>query len=142
MEIDQWVEIIKSIMGSKEVIQVVLQGAEYSIQRSDAGVLSHFGASLRRWREGIPHPFWESIGGIVYNLATNEMTPAMQDVPSELYNRAVGLAESRSIPGRLPAFDQKVLSPQWTYRMVAVQEGPAHALVFYRRPKRWPWIII
>lgn len=142
MEIDQWVEAIKSIMGSKETIQVVLQGAEFAVQRSDSAVLSHFWASLRRWREGIPNPFWEAIGGIVFNITTNEMIPDMQDVPSELYNRAVVLAESRSIPGMLPAFDQKVLSPQWTYRMVAVREGPSHTLVFYRRPKRWPWIIV
>ena len=78
----------------------------------------------------------------MYNLTTNEMIPDMRDVPIELYNRAVGIAESRSIPGILPAFDQKVLSPQWTYRMVAVREEPTHALVFYRRPKRWPWIIV
>ena len=82
MEIDQWVEAIKSIMGSKETIQVVLQGAEFAVQRSDSAVLSHFWASLRRWREGIPNPFWEAIGGIVFNITTNEMIPDMQDVPS------------------------------------------------------------
>lgn len=142
MEIDQWVEAIKSIMGSKEAIQVVLQGTEFAVQRSDSDVLSHFWASLRRRREGIPYPFWESIGGIVYNLTTNEMVPDMRDVPTELYNRAVGIAASRSIPGMLPAFDQKVLSPQWTYRMVAVRDGQTHGLFFYRRPKRWPWIIV
>ena len=142
MEIDQWVEAIKSIMGSKETIQVVLQGAEFAVQRSDSGVWSHFWTSLRRRREGIPYPFWEAIGGIMYNLTTNEMVPDMQDVPSELYNRAVGLAESSSVPGMLPAFDQKVLSPRWTYRMVAVQGGKTHGLFFYRRPKRWSWVIV
>ena len=66
----------------------------------------------------------------------------MDDVPIELYQRAVKMAEATAVPGILPGFDQKVLDPRWTYRMVAVREGPSHVLAFYRRPKRWPWVVI
>ena len=142
MEPDQWAAIIKEIIGSKEVVQAALQGAEYSIHRTNSNVLSHLWGSLRRWRESVSYPFWESMGGIVYNLATNEMDFDMKDVPDELYQRAVRTAQAFARPGVLPKFDQKVLSPEWTYRMVAVHEGPSHVLVFYRRPKRWPWIIV
>ena len=135
---DQWAEIVKDVIGSREAFQVLLQGAEYSAQRAAPDFMPHLWGSLRRCKEGVPYPFWESIGGITFNRLTKEMVCSMEHVPDELYQRAVKLAESTAVPGVLPSFDLKVLSPRWTYRMVAVTEWPSHVLAFYRKPKWWP----
>jgi hypothetical protein len=139
---DQWAELIKEIIGSREAVQAVIQGAEHSMRRVNPDLTSHLWGSLRRWKEGIPFPFWESLGGITYNLTTKEMFHMMDDVPDELYQRAVEMAGTLAVPGIMPSFDQKVLDQRWTYRMVAVYGGSLHLLTFYRRPKRWPWIVV
>ena len=77
------------------------------------------------------------MGGIVCNLNTKELTTQMEQVPNELYQRALYATKSMANPGRLPQFDQKVLGTDETYRIVAVTEWPPLVLAFYRRPKYW-----
>ena len=134
-----WVDLLKEILGSREAVQAILQGSEYTVLRANSNVWLHFWGSVRRRREGIPHSSWEPMGGIFYNTYTRKLTPDMEQVPDELYQRAVNAAKGLATRGRLPHFDTKVLGPDWTYRMVAILEGQTHVLAFYRRPKYWPW---
>ncbi len=134
---EELADLIREVLGSKEAVQAILQGSEYAMVRVNTGLWSHFWGSIRRKQEGIPNAWWEVMGGIVYNLNTKDLTLQMEQVPSELYQRAVYATKSLAIPGRLPQFDQKVLGTDQTYRMVAVTEWPSHVLAFYRRPKYW-----
>lgn len=137
MDPEQWVDLIKELLGSREAVQAILQGTEYAIIRANTNVWTHLWGSIRRKREGIPHATWEAMGGIMYNIHTRELIPDMEQVPEQLYQRAVNIAKSLSLPGRLPQLDQKVFGPHQTYRIVAATEWPSHVLVFYRRPTFW-----
>ena len=96
----------------------------------------HLTGSLRRRKEGLQIWSWECLGGITYNLRTDEQVNDMKEVPQALYERALALSRIRNTT--YPMFDQKVFGPEWTYRMVATVEGSVHVLAFYRRPKLWP----
>ena len=77
------------------------------------------------------------MGAITYNVPSKELVTDMEQVPRELYQRALNIVKSQAIPGRLPEFDQKIFGTRYTYRIVATLEWPSHILVFYRRPKYW-----
>ena len=134
---EELADLIREILGSREAVQAILQGSEYALVKANTDVLSHFWASARRKLEGIPIAWWEVIGAITYNVPSKELVTDMEQVPDELYQRALNIVKSQAIPGRLPKFDQKVFGTRYTYRIVANLEWPSHILVFYRRPKYW-----
>ena len=137
MELGQWADLITGVLGSKEAVQAFLQGTEYVMLRTNTSLWSHFCGSIRRKREGIPNASWEAIGGVAYNRYTKQLTNDMDQVPNELSQRALTIAKSLAIPGRLPEFDQKVFDKSYTYRVVAAGDRQAHLFAFYRRPKYW-----
>jgi len=142
MERFGFVKEIFGLIGSRETVIAICYIIEYATIRFKVNlwphdVWSHFWGSVRRRREGIEIWSWECIGGIVYNLWTKEPIEEMDDVPYPLYQRALALVQSTV--GSYPQFDQKVFAQGWTYRMVATIEGGSHYLIFYRRPKFWPF---
>lgn len=138
MSIPEILELIrKSIEIARPVADILKWLLQITSSISRNSLFRHLTGSIRRWREGIAIWSWECMGGIIYNLRTKEPTEQMDNVPSALYQRALALARSTS--GSYPRFDQKVLAQDWTYRVVAEIEGDSHVLVFYRRPKFWPF---
>lgn len=141
MEGFDYIKEIFGLIGSRETVLALCYTIEYATIRLKVNlwpqdVWNHFCGSVRRRREGIEIWSWECIGGIVYNLRTKEPIEEMDDVPYPLYQRALALVQST---GSYPQFDQKVLAQDCTYRMVATIEYGSHFLVFYRRPKFWPF---
>ena len=134
---EELADLIREILGSREAVQATLQGSEYALVNANTDVWSHFWASVRRKLEGIQIAWWEVIGAITYNVPSKELATDMEQVPDELYQRALNIVKSQAIPGSLPKFDQKVFGTRYTYRIVATLEWPSHMLVFYRRPKNW-----
>ena len=61
----------------------------------------------------------------------------MEQVPDELDQRALQIAKTIAVPGKLPEFDEKVFGKDHTYRIVAIAGQPSHIMVFYRKPKYW-----
>lgn len=83
-----------------------------------------------------PHPLYECIGGIVVPTADPSKEHIdMDDVPSHLYQRALGLARIQVAQGIAPRFDLKVLGKRELYLIYAGQSGGIHCLTFYRRPR-------
>ena len=130
---EELADFIKDLLGSKETVQAILQGSEYAMIRVNTNLWSHFWGSIRRKREGIPNAGWKAMGGIMCNLHTKELTPQMEQVPDELYQRAFHITKSLAIPGRLPQFDQKVFGTDQTYRIIAATEWSSHIPAFYTK---------
>ena len=134
---EELADLIREIFGSREAVQAILQGSEYAMVRANTDIWSDFWGSMRRKRERIGVVWWEAIGGIIYNRLTKELVNDMEQVPPELYQRALNITKTQAVPGRLPEFDEKVFGSRYTYRVVAALEGHSHVLAFYRRPKYW-----
>ena len=128
------IQLLKAIPQMTKALRYLFSISSFFKQ---SRVWQHLTGSIRRRREGIKIASWECIGGISYNLKTNEQVEQMDDIPYPLYQRALAMAQSAG--GSYSRFDQKVFDPDWTYRMVAGIEGGSHILVFYRRPKFWPF---
>ena len=83
-----------------------------------------------------PHPLYECVGGIVVPAADpTKQHIDMDDVPSLLYEKALGLARIQVAQGVPPRFDLKVRGERDLYLILAGLAGGVHVLAFYRRPR-------
>ena len=133
---EEWAKIIKEILGQKEVVAHLTSKAEEQLRKSN--ILRHLVMSIRRRLMNIPHPWWESIGGISYNHTTNDLVSmGIENVPTELQERAMELFRTYRGQRTWPNFEQKALGTKETYWIVSTSEIEGSLIAFYRRPKMW-----
>ena len=99
--------------------------------------LAYLTATFERKRSGIPYPWWECIGGRMWNLATGKMT--LEDaaaIPQWLDKGILKRGNTMIANGRPPFFDIKTQDDEYIYWVVSMAPyGQSPILAFYRRPR-------
>lgn len=98
-------------------------------------------ATFERKRLGRPNPWWECIGGRMWNPETGEMTHEdADDVPDWLDKAVLKRGNTMIASGILPVFDFKCQDDDYIYWVVLeVNYGRPPILAFYRRPRLIRW---
>ena len=102
---------------------------------------TYLAATFERRRLGSPKPWWECIGGRMWNPNTGEMTHEDADgIPKWLDEDVLESLNMMTASGLLPVLDSKCQDDDYIYWVVSeVKYRRLTILVFFRRPRLMRW---
>ena len=138
-----WSEILSGTIGSVigAAIWFFLGVIAATFWKSPKRTFKYLLDTFERKRLGSPKPWWELIGGRMWNPDTGEMTHEDADgIPTWLDKDVLESLNMMTASGLLPNFDSKCQDDDYIYWVVSgVERRRLTKLAFFRRPRLIRW---